>query len=173
MSKPGVGAFQRIHKPKERLMPSDKIDVRAVQGVLYGVYKALHGVVGDSAGAVMRKAAPDILDMLGKLGVDFACVDDVDKLSAKLGETMVQAGLCDKMVFTLNGNELQADITQCSLYPLTMKLKEDGIPPFGCPFAALTIAIAEKNLGKRARLKLLEPVGNPGDTRLIVELLDK
>jgi len=154
-------------------MPSDKIDVRAVQAVLYGVYKALHGVVGDSAPAVMRKAAPDILEMMGTLGVDFSCVDNVDKLSAKVGETMVQAGMCDKMTFTLNGNDLQADITQCSFFPLTMKLKEDGIPPFGCPFAAITIAIAEKNLGKRARLKTLEPVGNPGDTRLVVELMDK
>jgi hypothetical protein len=154
-------------------MPSDKIDVRAVQGILYGVYKALHSVVGDSAPAVMRKAAPDILEMMGKLGVDFSCVDNVDKLSAKVGETMVEAGMCDKMTFTLNGNDLQADITQCSFFPLTMKLKEDGIPPFGCPFVALTIAIAERNLGKRARLKFLEPVGAPGDTRLIVELMDK
>ncbi|MBM4326327.1 MAG: hypothetical protein FJ118_04100 [Deltaproteobacteria bacterium] len=154
-------------------MATDRIDTRAVQGVLYGIYKALHGVVGENSAAVMRRAAPDILDMLGKLGVDFSCVDDVNKLSAKLGETMVQAGMCENMAFTLNGSDLTADITQCSFYPLTMKLKEEGIPPFGCPFAALTIAIAEKNLGKRARLKFLEPVGKPGDTRLIVELTDK
>lgn len=154
-------------------MGGDKIDVRAVQGVLYGVYKALHGVVGDNSAAVMRKAAPEILKMMSTLGVDFSCVDDVDKLSAKLGETMVQAGMCDKMVFTMNGNDLQADITQCSFFPLTMKLKEEGIPPFGCPFAALTIAIAEQNLGKRGRLKSLEPVGQPGDTRLVVELMDR
>jgi hypothetical protein len=154
-------------------MAPDKIDVRAVEGVLYGVYKALYSVVGDSSAAVMRKAAPDILDMFAHLGVDFSCVDDVDKLSSKLGETMVNVGMCEKMTFTKNGSELQADITQCSFFPLTMRLKEDGIPPFGCPFAALTIAIAEKNLGKRARLKSLEPVGNPGDTRLVVELLEK
>jgi hypothetical protein len=154
-------------------MAPDKIDTRAVEGILYGIYKALHGVVGENSAAVMRRAAPDILDMLGRLGVDFSCVDDVDKLSAKLGETMVQTGMCEKMAFTLNGNDLTADITQCSFFPLTMKLKEEGIPPFGCPFAALTIAIAEKNLGKRARLKTLEPVGNPGDTRLVVELIDK
>ncbi|MEW6110550.1 MAG: hypothetical protein AB1664_00340 [Thermodesulfobacteriota bacterium] len=154
-------------------MAPDKIDTRAVEGILYGIYKALHGVVGENSAAVMRRAAPDILDMLGKLGVDFSCVDDVDKLSAKLGETMVQTGMCEKMAFKLNGNDLTADITQCSFFPLTMKLKEEGIPPFGCPFAALTIAIAEKNLGKRARLKTLEPVGNPGDTRLVVELIDK
>jgi len=154
-------------------MAPDKIDVRAVEGVLYGVYKALYSVVGESSAAVMRKAAPDILEMFAHLGVDFSCVDDVDKLSNKLGETMVGTGMCESMKFTMNGNDLQADIKQCSFYPLTMKLKEEGIPPFGCPFAALTIAIAEKNLGKRARLKTLEPAGQPGDTRLVVELMDK
>jgi hypothetical protein len=154
-------------------MAEKQVDVRAVQGVLYGVYKALFNVVGDGAAAVMRKAAPDILDMFSHLGVDFSCVDDVNKLSTKLGETMVNTGMCEKMNFSLNGNELTANITQCSFFPLTMKLKEAGIPPFGCPFAALTIAIAEKNLGKRARLKSLEPVGNPGDTQLVVELFDK
>jgi hypothetical protein len=151
----------------------DKIDTRAVSGILYGLYKSLHGLVGDNAAAVMRRAAPDILDQMGKMGVDFSCVDDVDKLSQKLGETAVNAGLCDKMDFSLNGNELTANITQCSFYDLTMRLKQEGIPPFGCPFAALTIAIAEKNLGKKARVKKLEPVGAPGDTQLVVELMDK
>jgi predicted hydrocarbon binding protein len=153
-------------------MAPDKIDVRAVQGILYGVYKALHAVVGDSSAAVMRKAAPDILEELGKLGVDFSCVDDVDKLTAKIGETAVNTGLCDEMKFSLNGSELTAEITNCSFYDLTMALKEQGIPPFGCPFAAITIAVAEKNLGKRARLKSLDPAGE-GNTRMVVELSDK
>jgi len=150
----------------------EKVDSRAVAGVLYGLYKALYGLVGDNAAAVMRRAAPDILDQLGKLGVDFSCVDDIDKLSQKLGETAVNAGLCDEMKFSLNGSELTADITNCTFFDLTKRLKEEGIPPFGCPFAALTIAIAEKNLGKRARLKTLEPVGE-GNSRMVVDLMDK
>jgi hypothetical protein len=148
------------------------IDARAVQGVLYGVYKALYDTVGDSSAAVMRKAAPDILDMFSKMGVDFACVDDVDKLTRKVSETMETTGCCDNMKFNLEGNELIAEITNCTFFPLTMALKEKGIPPFGCPFAALTIAIAEKNLGKRARVKTLEPMEKEGDTRLVVQLLD-
>ncbi|MBN2527540.1 MAG: hypothetical protein JXR76_14190 [Deltaproteobacteria bacterium] len=148
------------------------VDSRAVQGVLYGVYKALYNIAGASAAAVMRQAAPDILHELGQLGVSFDCVDDVDKLSSKIGETMEKTGMCDKMVMTLDGDRLRADITNCAFFDLTMHLKEEGIPPFGCPFAALTIAIAEKNLGKRARLVNLEPTpgGNPGDTRLEVQL---
>ncbi len=154
-------------------MAADKIDTRAVEGILYGLYKALHSVVGESAAAVMRKAAPDMLDELGKLGVDFSCVDDVDKLSSKMGETAVNLGLCDNMAFSLDGKELTANITKCSFFKLTARLKEEGVPPFGCPFAALTIAIAEKNLGKRARLVSLEPAGGEGNTKMVVELIDK
>lgn len=151
---------------------SRSVDTRAVQGVLFGVYKALHKIAGDSAAAVMRQAAPDILLELGKLGVSFDCVDDVDKLSNKIGETMEKTGMCDKMEMRLEGDRLKANITNCAFYDLTMHLKEENIPPFGCPFAALTIAIAEKNLGKKARLVNLEPTpgGNPGDTQLEVQL---
>ena len=151
------------------------VDVRAVQGVLYGLYKALYNMAGASASAVMRKAAPDILDALGALGVDFSCVDDLSKLESKLGETMVATGMCDHMSFNMEGKDLRANIKNCAFYDLTVKLKEEGIPPFGCPFAALTIALAERNLGKKARVKTLEPVagGNPGDTTLLVELHEK
>jgi hypothetical protein len=151
------------------------IDIRAVEGILYGVYKALHEVTGASAAAVMRKAAPDILDELEKLGVDFSSVNSIEKLEDMLKDTMVKTGTCDDMVFKLNGNELTANITNCSFFGLTSHLKDQGIEPFGCPFAAITIALAERNLGKRARVKELHPTpnANPGDTTLVVELHDR
>ena len=154
---------------------SRTVDTRAVSAVLYGVYKSLYKIAGASAPAVMRQAAPDILEYLSTIGVDFSCVDDVEKLSSKIGETMVDTGMCDEMKFTMNGDVLRANISNCAFFDLTMKLKELDIPPFGCPFAALTIAVAEKNLGKRARLKLLQPTpgGKPGDTELEVELHEK
>jgi len=152
------------------------IDARAVSGVLYGIYKALHEVAGASAPAIMRRAAPDILKALDDLGVDFTGVNSIEKLQQEqLRDTMVKAGMCDDMRFVLTGNKLRADITNCTFFPLTMALKEKGIPPFGCPFAALTIAVAEKNLGKKARVTHLAPAetGRPGDTTLEVELHDK
>ncbi len=151
------------------------VDVRAVQGVLYGVYKALHKLAGESAAAVMRQAAPDILTALGSLGVDFSCVDDIQKLESKLGETMTATGMCDEMHFKMEDGNLRAEIRNCAFFDLTEKLGQEGIKPFGCPFAALTIALAERNLGKRARLKELKPVpgGNRGDTTLLVELFDR
>ena len=151
---------------------ADKIDVKVVQGVLYGVYKSLYNIAGASSSAIMRQAAPDILDALSNMGVDFSCVDDISKLQSKLGETLVSAGTCDDIQFSLENDVLTASISNCAFYDLTMKLQADGIPPFGCPFAALTIAIAEKNLGKRARLVHLAPTegGSRGDTTLKVQM---
>ena len=153
-------------------MAAQQVNTKVVQALLYGIYKSLYNLAGSSSSAIMRQAAPDILAQLNELGVDFSCVDNVEKLQSKLGETLVGAGMCDKIEFKMEGNRLKTNITNCSFYELTMKLKSEGIPPFGCPFAALTIAIAEKNLGKRARLVDLKPTpgGNPGDTFLEVEL---
>lgn len=151
------------------------IDIRAVSGVLYGVYKALHEVAGASAPAIMRKAAPDILRSLETSGVDFSGVNSIERLEDMLRKTMVESGCCDDMQFHLDGDKLQTNITNCSFFDLTMALKAKGIPPFGCPFAALTVAVAERNLNKRARIVKLEPTenGGPGDTTLVVELHDK
>lgn len=151
------------------------IDVRAVQGILYGVYKAIYEIAGASAPAVMRRAAPEILNELHELGVDFTGVNSIEKLEDQLRDTMVKSGCCDDMQFRLEGNNLRADITNCSFFPLTMALRDKGIPPFGCPFAALSVAVAERNLGKKARVKHLAPTegGKPGDTTLVVELHDK
>ncbi len=154
---------------------SEKIDVKAVEAILYALYKALHKLAGSSAPAIMRQAAPDMLDELGKLGVDFSCVDDIEKLENKLGETMTNTGMCDKIEFSMNGDDLTAKIHGCSFYQLTKQLKSEGIEPFGCPFAALTVAMAEKNLGKKAKVKELHPTegGKEGDTTLVVEMHEK
>lgn len=154
---------------------SEKVDVKAVEAILYGLYKAIHKLAGASAPAVMRQAAPDMLDELNKLGVDFSCVDDIEKLENKLGETVTNTGLCDSIEFTMNGDDLTAKIHGCAFYSLTAQLKSEGIEPFGCPFAALTVALAEKNLGKRAKVKELHPTdgGGPGDTTLVVEMHEK
>jgi len=152
-----------------------QIDARAVQAVLYGVYKALHSIAGASSAAIMRRAAPDILEALGLFGVSLGNVSSVEKLQETLAETMVSAGCCDKMDFSLEGAKLTCKITNCTFFDLTMELKKKNIPPFGCPFAALTLAIADKALNKNARVIFLEPTkgGMPGDTTLVVELHDR
>ncbi len=149
---------------------AEKLDSRAVQGLMYGYFKAFNDLVGSSSGVLMRKAGPQILDKLAKLGVDFSCVDDVDKLSSKVGETLVKTGFASGITFRTEGNDLIADIQDCAFMPLTTTLREEGLPPV-CPFVALTIAIAERNLNKRARMKSVEPQEN-NISRVTVELLD-
>ncbi len=152
-----------------------QVDARAVQAVLYGVYKALHKIAGASSAAIMRQAAPDILEALGLFGVSLGKVTSIEKLQETLAETMVAAGCCDAIDFKLDGNKLKCSITNCTFFDLTMELKKRDIPPFGCPFAALTLAIADKSLHKSARVVQLEPTkgGKPGDTTLVVELHDR
>lgn len=153
---------------------SQMIDVRAVQAVLYGVYKSLHRISGSSASAVMRQAAPDILKGLSQFGVEMGSVNSIEKLQETLSETMVAAGCCDDMAFSLDGQTLTANIKNCAFADLTAELKKEEIPPFGCPFAALTIALAASSLKKRGRVTRLEPTpgGAPGDTTLEVQLHD-
>jgi hypothetical protein len=155
-------------------MPT-QVDARAVQAVLYGIYKALHGVAGASSAAIMRKAAPDILDALTTFGVELPAVNSIEKLQEVLSQTMVAAGCCEGMKFTQDGNKLTASISQCSFFDLTQELGKKDIPPFGCPFAALTLAVADRSLNKRGRIVHLAPTedGKPGDTTLVVELHDK
>lgn len=152
-----------------------QIDVRVVEPILYSLYKAIHELAGASAPAVMRKSAPDLLDGLRMRGMDFSCVDDIEKLESKLEETLTATGVCDSIDFVLDGDFLTAKIHGCAFSGLTGTLKEKGIEPFGCPFSALTIALAEKNLGKRARIKELHPTegGGDGDTTMVIELHEK
>lgn len=152
---------------------SHQIDARAVQGVLYGLYKAIHGITRESAGAVMRKAAPDILIRLAGGEEELEKIQDLEALQAWLKEKSVNAGLCADMSFERESEDsLRTNITDCAFFALTTRLKEEGIPPFGCPFAALTMALAERNLNKQVKIKELQPVpgGKPGDTTILVSL---
>ncbi len=148
------------------------VDSVLVQAVLYGIYKALYKITGASAAAVMRQAAPDILDGLEILGVELPRVTDVNELSAAVKEMVTSTGACDDIEFNLDNDVLTASITNCTFFDLTMALKKLDIPPFGCPFAAMTLALAEKNLGKKARIVHLAPTegGKEGDTTLKVQL---
>ena len=151
---------------------ADKIDVRAVEGVLYGIHAALHRIAGDSAPAVMRAAAPEILSEMSKLGVDFSKIQDASELESALRDTMVSAGLCDDLTLYIDGDELRTNITNCAFADLGDHLTAEQIDPVACPFASLTIALAEKSMGKKARLKLLQPVpgGKHGDTEIVIQL---
>ena len=74
---------------------SRQVDVLAVESILYGVYKATYNVMGDSSASLMRKIAPEILNMFEKLGFDFSGTDNLEGIETKLSETFKKLGMCD------------------------------------------------------------------------------
>lgn len=144
---------------------SRQVDVLAVESILYGVYKATYNVMGDSSASLMRKIAPEILNMFEKLGFDFSDTDNLEGIEMKISETLKKLGMCDKIALSQKEDLLTIEIHNCAFTPLTKRLMDENIPLFACPFAALTIAIAERNLKKKARLKTID---HPGDDKACV-----
>ena len=68
---------------------SRQIDVLAVESNLYGIYKATYSVMGDSSASLMRKIAPEILNMFEKLGFDFSGTDNLEGIEMKFSEPTV------------------------------------------------------------------------------------
>ncbi len=156
-------------------MTNRSVDAKIVKGILFGIYKSLNNIAGDGATAILRQAAPIILEELGIEEGTVSSAKDIQILGAKISDAAEKTGLCDKYDLVLQGNKLKANIKNCALYDLTIQLKNEGIPPFGCPFTALTLAAADKHLGKKGRLltQIPTPGGNDGDTTLIIELHDQ
>jgi len=150
---------------------NQQVDVRAVESILYGIYKATYNTMGESSASLMRRVAPEIFSMIEKLGGDFSSIDDLDSLEKKISETLNELGMCEKITFKQKDDLLIADVTKNAFCQLTKRLKDEGIPLFGCPFAAVTIAIAERVLKKKARLKTLEPAADgESNTHVVVQL---
>lgn len=132
----------------------------------------------------MRTAAPAMLDALEGFGADFSNVTDINELSTNLGNTLVNAGMCDSIEFKLEEQDgkqfIRTTVNNCAFWDLTVRLGKEGVPPFGCPYAALTVALAQRNLGKRARPVALEgtpapcarPGAGDGNTQILIEFLD-
>ncbi|MFX0133301.1 MAG: hypothetical protein ACFFDN_06635 [Candidatus Hodarchaeota archaeon] len=135
---------------------SRQVDVLAVESILYGVYKATYNVIGDSSASLLRKMAPEILNMFEKLDFDFSSTDNLGDIEMKLSETFKKLGMCDKITLSQKEDLLTVEINNCAFSQLTKRLIDEDIPLFACPFAALTIAIAERNLKKKARLKTID-----------------
>jgi hypothetical protein len=133
-----------------------QVDVLAVESILYGVYKATFNVMGDSSASLMRTMAPEILNMFEKLGFDFSGTDNIESIEMKFSETFKKLGMCDKIALSEKEDLLTVEIHNCAFTSLTKRLMDENIPLFACPFAALTIAVTERNLKKKTRLKTID-----------------
>jgi len=140
-------------------MAPEQIDRLGTNALLYAFTKALHRAVGGSAAAVMRQAGPDMLKELSALGINGLDSTDLHVLEENMGNLTKKLGFCDDISFEEDGDDLKIHVNGCSFWELTQGLKEEGIPPFACPFAGLAVALCEKNLGVRARIKEITPEG--------------
>ena len=141
-------------------MVPEKIDRLGTNALLYAFTKALHRAVGGGAAAVMRQAGPDMLAELGALGINGLDSSDIGVLEENLGKLTKELGFCDNISFERDGESLKLHVNGCSFWELTQGLKQEGIPPFACPFAGLAVALCEKNLGVKARIKEVTPEGD-------------
>ena len=145
-------------------MAPEKIDRLGANALLYSFTKALHRAVGGSAAAVMRQAGPDMLKELGALGINVLDSSDLNSsdlnvLEEKLGKLTTELGFCDDVLFEEDGDDLKLHVKGCSFWELTQGLKKEGIPPFACPFAGIAVALLEKNMDVRTRIKEITPEG--------------
>ncbi len=141
-------------------MSQDKVDRLGTNALLYAFTKALHRAVGGSAAAVMRQAGPDMLKELTALGIGEIDSNDIDVIQVKVATLLKELGFCEDISFEATDESLDIHVKGCSFWELTQHLKEEGIPPFACPFAGIMVAICEKNLGVRARIKDIAPEGD-------------
>lgn len=148
---------------------SRQVDVLAVESILYGVYKATYNVIGESSASLMRKIAPETFNMFEKLGFDFSGIDNLEGIEMKFSETFKKLGMCDNITLSQKEDLLTVEINNCAFTPLTKRLIDENIPLFACPFAAITIAIAERNLKKKARLKSIKH-SDEGEGKACVEV---
>ncbi|MCK5133768.1 MAG: hypothetical protein KAR40_16655 [Candidatus Sabulitectum sp.] len=141
-------------------MAPEKVDRLGTNALLYAFTKALHRAVGGSAAAVMRQAGSDMLKELTALGINGLDSTDINVIQKKLAKLFKDLGFCDEISFERDDDLLKIHVKGCSFWELTQHLKEEGIPPFACPFAGVMVAVAENNLGVRARIKEITPVGD-------------
>ena len=96
---------------------------------------------------------------LGQLGMNGLASNDLHVLEENMAKLTKDFGFCDDISFEEDGDALKIHVKGCSFWELTQGLKEEGIPPFACPFAGIMVALAESNLGVRARIKEITPEG--------------
>lgn len=148
----------------------DKIDRVAVNAVLFSVCESIHKLIGKSAEALIRNAGPKMIEEMEKAGVRVDSCDPVE-MTNQLSSLFKHLGLCDEIVFKIDNEQktLQVYITNCSFWETTMSMKDKGVwPPISCPFASMSLSLCERNLGRKALVSKIEPIG---DRSSLVEIM--
>jgi len=112
-----------------------------------------------------------MLHELTTLGIGNLDSTDINVIQERVGQLFLDLSFCEDISFEKNDKLLSVHVKGCAFWELTQSLKEEGIPPFACPFAGVMVAIAEKNLGYRARIKQVIPEGERASL-IEIQLLD-
>ena len=139
----------------------EKIDKRAVNAVLFSIADSIHKLIGRSSEVVIRNAGPKMIEEMEKQGLKIDSTD-LDEMTKQLTDLFKNLGLCNEISFQSDEsqNTLLIKILDCSFWETTMAMKEKGVwPPFSCPFASMTMALCDRNLGKKTSVSKIEPIG--------------
>lgn len=148
----------------------DKIDKLAVNAVLFSIADSIHKLIGKSSEAIIRNAGPKMIEEMEKKGIKVE-TNNLAEMTSQLTTLFKELGLCNEIEFATDEEQqiLQIRIFDCSFWETTMAMKEKGVwPPISCPFASMTMALCERNLGRKALVNRIEPIG---DRSSLVELM--
>jgi len=135
-----------------KVSQADMVSKRGTQALLFSITKALHKAVGGNTAAVLRSASSDMLKEFAALGIEDLSSNDITVLQNSLRKVFKELNFCEDIKFESEGRFWRMHVHGCSLYELTLHLKENDIPPFACPFASMAVALAEQNMGVKARV---------------------
>ncbi len=143
-------------------MAVDQISRHGANALIFSITKALHKSVGGNTAAVLRQASADMLKEFSAIGITDLDSSDISVLRDSVRKLFIDLDFCEDISFEEQTDSWKMHVQGCCFWELTQHLKEEGIPPFACPYAGLVIALAEINLGVRARVKEIVPDNDRG-----------
>ncbi len=146
-------------------MTDRTVNCQAINDLLHGVLSSLHKVSGGSAAAVMRMAGGKMLEALHEDGIELSNGDNhIEDIGEKMRKFFKDDNFCEDFEMKKVDDGVTIHVTNCAFWETTKKLREDGVPPYACPFANLGMAIIQEALGLRSRVDKITPGNSEGDS---------
>jgi|GEM_PF-1928180 len=153
-------------------MSDRQIHAESVNNLLYSVLSSLYQVFGDSSAAVMRVAGEKMLESLVAQGVVLSNGNNhIEKIGERLSELLKKANFCDEFTVIKTEEGAQLLVKNCAFWGATKQLMKQGVPPYACPFANLTIAVVKNALNTRAKVESITPGAIEGDSDIRIKFI--
>ncbi len=130
---------------------------RLLELVTKGLGKGLWDLVGEPVYATSAVIGDEILAYLQKnIGLEIAGESPEDVLLELTRIFMDEFGAAQDVNIQKKDNLIEMKIKKCVSRRLCLDLKKENIPPFVCPYLAVSAAAMRKNLGMKTRVKEVE-----------------